>query len=128
MEVRVLHHVMMKLFRAFQEILWPFGLIEEAKRSFWVLASFWLSYRPLRACSFAKASPKPKNPRSDRPHYFLKRSGHKWPGYCQQATVFLKLLQWLIPPSSPSRQICAIRRQITSSAAGNTWFRPARRR
>ena len=44
------------------------------ERFFWILASFRLSYRPLRACSFAKASPKPKNPRSDRPHYFLKRS------------------------------------------------------
>ena len=28
------------------------------QRSFWVLASFRLSNRPLRACSFAKASPK----------------------------------------------------------------------
>src|SRR5580700_11366534 len=44
------------------------------ERSFWVFASFRLSHRPLRACSFAKASPKPKNPRSEWPHYFLKRS------------------------------------------------------
>ena len=28
----------------------------------------------LRACSFANASPEPKNPRSERPHYFLKCS------------------------------------------------------
>jgi hypothetical protein len=30
----------------------------DGKRSFWLLASFRLSHRPLRACSFAKASPK----------------------------------------------------------------------
>jgi len=28
----------------------------------------------LRACSFAEASPKPKNPRPERLHNFLKRS------------------------------------------------------
>ena len=44
------------------------------ERSFWVVASFRLSHRPLRACSLTKASPKPKNPRSERPHYFLRRS------------------------------------------------------
>jgi hypothetical protein len=31
---------------------------KEEKRAFWVLASFRLSYRSLRTCSFAKASPK----------------------------------------------------------------------
>ncbi|MDB6065922.1 MAG: hypothetical protein JWR26_2130, partial [Pedosphaera sp.] len=60
--------------RAVQDIVWPFGGKGKRKRSFWVLASFRLSHRPLRACSFAKASPKPKNPRSDRPNYVLKRS------------------------------------------------------
>jgi hypothetical protein len=38
------------------------------------LASFRLSCRPLRACVFAEASPKPKNPRSERLQNFLKRS------------------------------------------------------
>jgi hypothetical protein len=47
---------------------------ERKKRSFWVLASFRLSCRPLRACVFAEASPKPKNPRSERLQNFLKRS------------------------------------------------------
>jgi D-threo-aldose 1-dehydrogenase len=52
--------------------VWPNGI---EKRSFWVLASFRLSHR-LGACSFAKASPIPKNPRSKRLQYFLKRSNH----------------------------------------------------
>jgi len=26
----------------------------------------------MQTCAFAEASPKPKNPRSERPHYFLK--------------------------------------------------------
>src|SRR5436190_744539 len=43
-------------------------------RFFSFLASFRLSHRPLRACSIAKASPEPKNPRFQRPHYFLKCS------------------------------------------------------
>ena len=44
------------------------------ERSFWVWASFRLSYRVVQTCAFAKASPKPKNPRSEWLHYFLKRS------------------------------------------------------
>ena len=47
---------------------------KKKERSFWVLASFRLRHRPPRACSADKASPEPKNPRSERPHYFLKRS------------------------------------------------------
>src|SRR5262245_49707676 len=44
---------------------------------FFVLASFRLSHRPLRACSFAKASPEPKSPRSEQPHYFLNALAHR---------------------------------------------------
>jgi len=43
-------------------------------RSFWVCASFRLCHRPQRACSFAKASLKPKNPRTARLQYFFNRS------------------------------------------------------
>src|SRR5215472_13952440 len=46
-----------------------FGL---GQRFFWVLASFSLSHRALRPCSFAQASPQPKIPR------------------CRTATVFHK--------------------------------------
>ena len=62
---------------AVQEIPQPFGLAGGSERPFLVLASFQLSYRSLRTCSFAEASPKPKNPRSEWPRYFLKRSSHK---------------------------------------------------
>ena len=61
---------------AVQETPWPFGLAGQRERSFLVLASFQLSHRSLGTCSFAKASPEPKNPRSERPRYFLKRSRH----------------------------------------------------
>jgi len=44
------------------------------KRSFWFLASFWLSYRVLQTRSVAKALPKTKNPRSEWLQYFLNRS------------------------------------------------------
>src|ERR1700679_3930298 len=43
-------------------------------RSFGVLASFRLSYRVIQTCSFAKASPKLKNPRSAWLQFFFKRS------------------------------------------------------
>jgi len=46
------------------------------KRSFWLLASFRLSRRVFQTCSFAEASPKTKNPRSEWLHYFFKRSKH----------------------------------------------------
>src|SRR5271170_4283566 len=52
------------------------------ERSFWILASFWLSHRPQRACSLAKAPPKhQKSP-------------------LRMATVFLQTLQtkFLIQP------------------------------
>jgi hypothetical protein len=42
------------------------------ERSFWFLASFWLSYRVLQTCSFAKALPKTKNPRSELATVFFK--------------------------------------------------------
>jgi hypothetical protein len=50
---------------------------EMIKRSFWVWASFRLSHRPLMACSFAEASPIPKNPRSAWLQYFFKRSNFR---------------------------------------------------
>jgi hypothetical protein len=48
-------------FRAFSKKLYPFGLGGRRQRFFSVLASFSLSRRPLRACSFAQASPKHQN-------------------------------------------------------------------
>ena len=43
-----------------------------------VFFGFWLRFGSVTGlqgtCSFAKASPKPKNPRSERLHCFLKRS------------------------------------------------------
>ena len=49
--------------------------MEKAKmRSFWVCASFRLSHRPLRACSFAQTLLKPKNPRTAWLRYFLSAS------------------------------------------------------
>src|SRR5579859_4341864 len=43
------------------------------ERSFWLLASFRLSHSPTtEGCSFAKASPKAKNPRSALSAIFLK--------------------------------------------------------
>ena len=63
---------------AVQEMPQPFGLARGWERSFLVLASFRLSHRSLPpTCSFAKASPKPKNPRSEWPRHFLKRSSQK---------------------------------------------------
>ncbi len=62
---------------AVQEIPQPFGQARGRKRSFLVLVSFQLSHRALRTCSFAKVSPKPKNPRSERPRYFLKCSSQQ---------------------------------------------------
>ncbi|HEY4415396.1 MAG TPA: hypothetical protein VGO57_06865, partial [Verrucomicrobiae bacterium] len=59
--------------RAVQEILWPVG----KKRTAAVFLGFGVVSAPsqdLQTCSFAKASPKPKNPRSERPQYFLNRS------------------------------------------------------
>ena len=41
---------------------------------FGFLASFRLRHRSLWTCFVAEASPKPKNPRSEWLHYFLKRS------------------------------------------------------
>jgi hypothetical protein len=46
---------------AVQEILWPFVWMEQTKRSFWVLASFRLSYRPLRACFLLMPCGRPKS-------------------------------------------------------------------
>src|SRR5215469_13708922 len=46
----------------------------ERKRSFWVLASFQLSHRVFKHAPSLKPRQKPKNPRSERPHYLLKRS------------------------------------------------------
>jgi hypothetical protein len=48
------------------------GKIKE--RSFWVLASFWLSHRPQRACSLTQPCQNTKNPRSAWLQYFFKRS------------------------------------------------------
>ena len=57
----------------FSNIREPFDL-KRAERSFSALASFRLSHRVFQTCSFAKASPKPKNPRSEWLRHILKRS------------------------------------------------------
>src|SRR5882724_1684558 len=55
-------------------MLKPFGW----ERSEGGLFGFWLRFGSVTGffgtCAFAKASPKPKNPRSERLHYFFKRS------------------------------------------------------
>jgi len=56
------------------------------KRSFWFLASFWLSYRVLQTRSVAKALPKTKNPRSEWLQYFFNRS--RLPDYRPVASFF----------------------------------------
>jgi hypothetical protein len=47
---------------------------KEEKRSFWVLASFRLSYRVFKHAPSPKPRQNTENPRSKWPHYFLKRS------------------------------------------------------
>ena len=57
---------------------------KKTERSFWILASafakatadrsFRLSHRVFQTCSFAEASPEPKNPRSEWLQLFFKRS------------------------------------------------------
>jgi hypothetical protein len=59
--------------RAVQEILWSFG----KKRGAAVFLGFGVvsaQSQGFQTYSFAEASPKPKNARSERPQYFLNRS------------------------------------------------------
>jgi hypothetical protein len=59
--------------RAVQEIQWSFG---KKRRGAVFMGVGVVSARSQgwQTCSFAEASPKPQNPRSEQPQYFLNRS------------------------------------------------------